>query len=221
MALQPKEDILIIAGLYLLGPETVVIVVAAKARDADAITVLRTGDNAITPFWIVLKAEHQLGQGLRIHIGELVGPNLTDNIAGAGGETATLTHLKSGLQTDGDGPTGGVLAHVRLETEKYHLLYYHYIVVVWTLKIAFLKELKWLLHSTYLSILLCIDNALKTHAILGIVLSVLDVKPKRLRMLPSQIMTQWHSCPHHMIHLSVWMLNVYGKIYCIFTYSER
>lgn len=117
MALQPKEDVFIIAGLNLLGPETVVVIVAAKPGDADANATLCTGDNAIAPLGIVFKAEHQLGQGLRVHIGELVRPNLTNHIAGAGAEAATLTHLKGGLQTDGDGPTGGILAHVRLETE--------------------------------------------------------------------------------------------------------
>ena len=91
MGLQPKEDVLIIAGLYLLGPEAVIVLVAAKAGDADANAVLRTGDNAVAPFRVVLEAEHQLGQGLRVHIGELVRPNLTDHIAGAGGEAATYS----------------------------------------------------------------------------------------------------------------------------------
>lgn len=38
----------------------------------------------------------------------------SDHIAGAGGETATLTYLKGGLKTDGDGPTGGVLRDIGL-----------------------------------------------------------------------------------------------------------
>lgn len=114
MLLQPAEDGFIIAGLNLLGPEAVVVVVAAEAGDADANGVLRSGDDAVGALGVVLKAEHQFGQHLRVHIGQLVGPDLANLVAGAGAQAATLTYLKGGLQRDGDGPTGGVLRDVGL-----------------------------------------------------------------------------------------------------------
>jgi len=103
-----------LTGLYLLGPEAVVVVVAAEAGDANANAILRTGDDAVGPLGVVLKAEHQLGQYLGIHIGQLVRPNLANLVAGAGAEAATLSDFEGGLQADGDGPAGGVLGDVGL-----------------------------------------------------------------------------------------------------------
>ena len=87
---------------------------ATEAGNADANGVLRTGDDAVGPLGIVLKAEHQFGQGLGVHVGQLVGPDLLDHVARAGAQAATLSNLKGGLQRDGDGPAGGVLGDVRL-----------------------------------------------------------------------------------------------------------
>ena len=114
MTLQPTQHRLILTRLNLLRPEPVVVIVAAQARDANPNAVLRPADNPVTPFRIVLKAEHQFGQRLRVHIGQLVRPDLADHVAGAGAEAATLADLEGGLQADGDGPAGGVLGDVGL-----------------------------------------------------------------------------------------------------------
>lgn len=114
MTLQPREDGLILAGLYLLRPEAVVVVVAAQPRHTDANGILRPADNPVAPLRIVLEAEHQLRQRLGVHVGEAVGPYLANHVARAGGEAATLANLEGGLQTDGQRPAGGVLRNIGL-----------------------------------------------------------------------------------------------------------
>ena len=67
MIFQPAKHSLIVARLYLLRPEAVVVVVATESRDADTYRVLCPTDDAVATLRVVLKAEHQLGQHLRIH----------------------------------------------------------------------------------------------------------------------------------------------------------
>jgi hypothetical protein len=114
MGFQPAEDVLVVTGLYLLGPETVVVVMSAKAGDTDTDGILSSADDAVGTLWVVLEAEHELCQHLRLYIRELVWPYLLDDITRGGGETTTLTYLECRLQRDGDGPTRGILAHIGL-----------------------------------------------------------------------------------------------------------
>ena len=112
--LEPAEDGLVLAGLDLFGPEAVVVPVAAEARDADANGVLGATYYSVGPLGVVLEAEDQFGQRFGVHVGQLVGPDLADHVAGAGTEAATLADLEGGLQAYGDGPAGGVLRDVGL-----------------------------------------------------------------------------------------------------------
>ena len=63
---------------------------------------------------IVLEAEDEAGQHLGIHLGELDGPYLLYHLTRRGAETAAVAHLEGGLEGDGEGPTGMVLADVGL-----------------------------------------------------------------------------------------------------------
>ena len=87
---------------------------AAQAGDADADGILSTGHMAVLTLGVVLEAEDKAGQHLGIHLGKLHGPYLLDHLAGAGAETATVAHIKRGLQRDGDGPAGMVHADIGL-----------------------------------------------------------------------------------------------------------
>lgn len=111
---EETESHLIGAGLYLLGPEIIVIVVTAEAGDADADGVLGTRDMSIFTLGIVLEAEDETGQHLGIHLGKLDGPYLLDHLAGRGTQATTVAHLEGGLEGDGEGPTGMMLADVGL-----------------------------------------------------------------------------------------------------------
>ena len=114
MFLEPAEHLLVLAGLDPVGPEAAVVPVAAEPGHADADGVLRPADEAAAALRVVLEAEHQLGQHLRVHVRQLVGPDLLDHVAGAGAKAAALAYLEGRLEADGDGPAGGVLAHVGL-----------------------------------------------------------------------------------------------------------
>ena len=111
---EEAEGHLVIGALDLLGPEIIVIVVTAEAGDADTDGVLGTGDVTVFALGVVLEAEHEAGEHLGIHLGELHGPYLLDHLTGAGAETAAVAHLKGGLQRDGDGPARMVHADVGL-----------------------------------------------------------------------------------------------------------
>ena len=111
---EETESHLIGAGLYLLGPEIIVIVVTAEAGDADADGVLGTRDMSIFTLGIVLEAEDEAGQHLRIHLGKLDGPYLLNHLTRRSAETAAVAHLEGGLEGDGEGPTGMMLADVGL-----------------------------------------------------------------------------------------------------------
>jgi hypothetical protein len=77
--LEPGEDGLIVAVLYLIGPVVIVIIMSTQAGDADADGVLGSTDIALMG-GVVLEAEQELCQGLAIAIGELVGPDLLGGI---------------------------------------------------------------------------------------------------------------------------------------------
>ena len=103
--LEPGEDGLIVAVLYLIGPVVIVVIMSTQARDADADGVLGSTDIALMG-GVVLEAEQELGQGLAIAIGELVGPDLLGGIAGGGAHASTLHELYRRLQRDGQCPAG-------------------------------------------------------------------------------------------------------------------
>ena len=111
---EEAEGHLVIGALDLPGPEIIVIVVTAEAGDADTDGVLGTGDVTVFALGVVLETEHEAGEHLGIHLGELHGPYLLDHLTGAGAETAAVAHLEGGLQRDGEGPAGMVHADVGL-----------------------------------------------------------------------------------------------------------
>ena len=111
---EEAEGHLIGGVLDLSGPEVIVVVVTAEAGNADADGVLRTGDVAILTLGIVLEAEDEAGERLGIHLGELHGPYLLDHLTRRGAQATTVAHLEGGLQGDGEGPAGMVLADVGL-----------------------------------------------------------------------------------------------------------
>ena len=63
---------------------------------------------------IVLEAEDEAGQHLGIHLGKLDGPYLLNHLTRRSAETAAVAHLEGGLEGDGEGPTGMMLADVGL-----------------------------------------------------------------------------------------------------------
>lgn len=93
---EEAEGHLVIGALDLLGPEVIVVVVAAKAGDADADGVLGTRDVTVFALGIVLEAEHEAGKHLGIHLGELDGPYLLNHLAGRGAQAATIAHVEGG-----------------------------------------------------------------------------------------------------------------------------
>ena len=114
MFFQEAKGHLIGGVLYLLGPEIVVVVVTAQARDTDADGVLCTRDMSVLTLGIILEAENEAGQHLGIHLGQLHGPYLLDHLTRGGAQAAAVAHLEGGLQRDGDGPAGMVHADVGL-----------------------------------------------------------------------------------------------------------
>ena len=112
--LEEAEGHLVIGVLDLLGPEVIVVVVAAEAGDADTDGVLGTGDVAVFALGVVLEAEDEAGEHLGIHLGELDGPDLLDHLARTCAQATTVADFEGGLQRDGDGPAGMVLADVGL-----------------------------------------------------------------------------------------------------------
>ena len=111
---EETEGHLVGGALYLLGPEVIVVIVSAQSWHTDADGVLGSGDVAVFSLGVVLETEHEAGKGLGVHLGETHRPDLLYHLTGAGAEAATVAHLKGGLQGDGDGPTGVVLADVGL-----------------------------------------------------------------------------------------------------------
>ena len=111
---EEAEGHLVVGALDLGRPEVIVVVVTAEARHADADGVLRTGDMSVLTLGVVLEAEDEAGERLGIHLGELHGPYLLDHLTRRGAQATTVAHLEGGLQGDGDGPAGMVLADVGL-----------------------------------------------------------------------------------------------------------
>lgn len=111
---EEAEGHLVIGALNLLGPEVIVIVVAAEAGDADTDGVLGTRDVTVFALGIVLKAEDEAGKHLGVHLGELDGPYLLDHLTSGGAKATTVAHLEGGLKGDGEGPTGMVHTDVGL-----------------------------------------------------------------------------------------------------------
>ena len=114
MALQPAEDALVGARLDVLGPVVGIVVVATESGHADADGVLCTADDAVRPLGIVLETEHQLGEHLGIHVGQMNRPDALDLIACRSGESAAFTNLERRFQRDRQRPSRSVSAHVGL-----------------------------------------------------------------------------------------------------------
>ena len=113
MVLQPGENGLVVARLDALGPVAAVIVVARKARHADADGVLGAG-NVPLVLRGVLKAEEQTGEHLLIVVGQLVGPYLAGGIARGGRHSATLHEFHCRLDGYSERPAGTKLRYVGL-----------------------------------------------------------------------------------------------------------
>ena len=82
VALYPRENILVIASLKLIRPETVVIMMAHQSRHTDTDGILGTADNTVAALRVVFETEHQFGKNLRIHIRQLHRPYLLNHVAG-------------------------------------------------------------------------------------------------------------------------------------------
>lgn len=85
MLLQPAEYGGVGAGLDALRPIVGIVVVAAESRDADADGVLGTADDAVGALGVVLEAEDEFCQHLRIHVGKTDRPDALYLLAGRGG----------------------------------------------------------------------------------------------------------------------------------------
>ena len=114
MLLQPAEHLLIVAGLNLLRPEPIIIIVTTESRNANADRILSTTDDTIRALWVILEAEYQLSQRLWVHVRQLVGPYFLDHIARAGAQSTTLTNVESRFQRDGDCPSWCQARHIGL-----------------------------------------------------------------------------------------------------------
>ena len=114
MGLQPRKHSLVGADLDLLRPEAAVVEVPAQPRNADADGVLGAARDAVGALGVILEAEHQLGQHLRVHRRQLIRPDLADHIAGRGGQSAALADFEGGLQRNGQRPARGHTGDVRL-----------------------------------------------------------------------------------------------------------
>lgn len=98
MLLQETEGHLVGGALYLLGPEIIVIIMSAQARDTNTDGVLGTGDVAVFTLGVVLEAEDEAGEHLGVHLRELDGPDLLNHLARRGAQATTVSHLKGGLK---------------------------------------------------------------------------------------------------------------------------
>ena len=85
-----------------------VVVVPHEPGHADADGVLRAGDDAVGALGVVLEAEHQPCQRLRVHVRQPVGPYAPYAVACRGGQAAALPYLERGLEGHCDGPARGV-----------------------------------------------------------------------------------------------------------------
>ena len=112
--LEETESHLVIGALNLFGPEVIVIIVTAEARNANTDRVLGTRNVTVFALGIVLEAEDEAGKHLGIHLGQLYRPYLLDHLAGAGAQTTTVAHIEGGLERYGKGPTGMMSADIGL-----------------------------------------------------------------------------------------------------------
>ena len=87
---------------------------AAESGHTDSNGILRSTDDTVLPFGMVLKTEHQSCQCLRIHIGQLVRPDTLDKVARGCTQSASVSYLERWFQRDGQCPAGGMTTHIRL-----------------------------------------------------------------------------------------------------------
>ena len=114
VSLKPVQNAAVRARLEARRPVVTVVVVAHQTRHADPYRVLSTRDDAVRTLRVVLEAEHKLRQDLRVHVGQLVRPDVPDAVAGRRGQTATLPYLERRLEGHRYSPARGVTGHVRL-----------------------------------------------------------------------------------------------------------
>ena len=72
-----------------------------QTGNTDTNRILGTRDDTIVTLRIVLKAEYQSGEHLRIHLRQLHRPYLQNHLTGRGRQTAAVAHLKGRFQRDG------------------------------------------------------------------------------------------------------------------------
>ena len=113
MVFQETEGHLIQRTLYLLRPEIVVIIMTHQSGNTDTDRILGTRDDTIVTFRIVLEAEYQSGEHLRIYLRQLHRPNLLNHLTGRGRQTAAVAHLKGRFQRDGNRPSRMIHAYIR------------------------------------------------------------------------------------------------------------
>ena len=114
MVFKPFQDGFVLAGFYFPGPIKLVVIVPDQARHTDSDAVLCPADDAVAALGVVLEAENEFGEHFRVHVGQFHRPDFLDHVACRGGEAATLAHLKSRLQRDGDGPSRSETRNVGL-----------------------------------------------------------------------------------------------------------
>ena len=114
MTFQPAEHLFLFTLFNLIRPITRVVVVSAQSRHAYSDGVLCSGDDAVTSFGVVLKAEDELCQHLGIHLGQFDGPDSLYLFARGGREAATVPYLKVRYKRDGERPAGSEAADIGL-----------------------------------------------------------------------------------------------------------
>lgn len=114
MVFQETEGHLILRTLYLLRPEVVVIIMTHQTGNTDTDRILGTRDDTIVTLRIVLEAEYQSGEHLRIHLRQLDRPYLLNHLTGRGRQTTAVAHLKGRFQRDGNRPSRMIHAYIRL-----------------------------------------------------------------------------------------------------------
>ena len=114
MVFQETEGHLILRTLNLLRPEVVVIIMTHQTGHTDTDRILGTRDDTIMTLRIVLEAEYQSGEHLRIHLRQLHRPYLLNHLTGRGRQTTAVAHLKGRFQRDGNRPSRMIHAYIQV-----------------------------------------------------------------------------------------------------------
>lgn len=97
MVFQETESHLILRTLNLLRPEVIVIIMTHQTGNTDTDRILGTRDDTIVTLRIVLKAEYQSGEHLRIHHHTVMPAGKTPHDQNVAGHNTRLQKLFSSL----------------------------------------------------------------------------------------------------------------------------